>query len=247
MATSSPPSQPQAMIEDPPQHAVGSHGVAAHPHPGDDARDQRQRRDQPVRDRAVADGDRAADVEEHRHVGRSRPDVGRLQRCGDGNHVLAGCPHRFTREPLGCIARRVVRVAVADRREVQAGNVACLEDREIGVVRQARVDLDRIRAATRMRRPPRPRRHQPGVAGPCLEQDRRARRSNRFEVDIGPQPAGHLAIGDERRRAHESGLLGIGDERQQRPARPARRGEHTGRLQRHRNPQRIVGRARRVR
>ena len=40
--------------EDPSQHAVRSHGVAAHPHPRDDAGDQRQRRDDPVHGRAVS-------------------------------------------------------------------------------------------------------------------------------------------------------------------------------------------------
>ncbi len=158
--------------EDPSQHAVRAHGVAAHPHPCDDARDQRQGRDQPVHGRAVADGNRAADVEEHRRVGCPRGEVGRLQRGSDGDNVLAGRPHCFAGQPFGSIARRVVRVAVADRGEVQAGNVPCLEDREVGVVRQARVHLDRVRAAARMRRAARPRPHQPSH---CLAPFRTAR------------------------------------------------------------------------
>ena len=97
-----------------------------------------------------------------------------------------------------------------------------------------------------MRRAPRPRPHQPSVAWPRLEQHGRAGGSDRFEIDVGAQAAGHLAIGDERRRAHQAGFLAVGDERQQRPLRPARRGEHPGRLQRHRHAQRIVCRARRV-
>ena len=97
-----------------------------------------------------------------------------------------------------------------------------------------------------MRRAARPRAHQPSVARPRLEQQGSAGGADRFEVDVGAQPAGHLAIGDERGCAHQSRFLAVGDERQQGPPRPPRRGEHPGRLQRHRDAQRIVARPRGV-
>ena len=78
-------------------------------------------------------------------------------------------------QPLRRVARGVVRVAVADRREVEAGHVVALEDREVGVVRQPAIDLDREGGAARVRRRPRPRLHDPAVAGSGLEQHRRCR------------------------------------------------------------------------
>ena len=97
-----------------------------------------------------------------------------------------------------------------------------------------------------MRRAPRPRRHEPGIARSGLEQHDCAGRSDRFEIEVGAQPVRDLAIGHERRRAHQPALFAVGDQRQQRPLPPARRGKHARRFQRHRDAERIVGRARRV-
>ena len=90
--------------------------------------------------------------------------IQRVERDHRLDGVLAGVAQRLVRQAIGCVARRVVRVAVADGREVEPRHVAALEDGEVGVVRQPAIDLDRERRAARVRRRSRPRLDDPAVA-----------------------------------------------------------------------------------
>ena len=78
-----------------------------------------------------------ADVEERRVSGRSLTEIHRVEPLDRLDDVLAGGLQRARRQPVHRVACRVIRVAVADGREVQPGDVVALEDREVGVVRQA--------------------------------------------------------------------------------------------------------------
>ena len=138
----------------------------------------------------------------------------------------------------------MIRVAVADRREVQPGNALALQNGEIRVVRQPPVDLDPERCAARVRRVPGPRPDEPPVAGPGFEEHRRAGRSDRLEVDIRLQPARDLAIRHQRGGAHQAGFLAIGDENHQRPVAIGASGQHARGLERHAHAERVIGGAR---
>ena len=62
---------------------------------------------------------------------------------GDGDDVFADVADSPGGEPVRNVARGVVGVAVADEREVQAGDALPRQDREVGVVGQPSIDLQR--------------------------------------------------------------------------------------------------------
>ena len=111
---------------------------------------------------------------------------------------------------------RVVADRAGGEREVDAGRPGGLEDRQVGVVREERVERggDRRRHRARQRRE-RPR--EPERRAARVEEDRRPLGAARLEVHDRPRfLRGGVSL-DERGRAHEPGLLAVGDEEHHRP------------------------------
>ena len=92
----------------------------------------------------------------------------------------------------------------------------------------------------------RPRTHEPLVIRAGFEEQRRAVRPDRLDLQVGRQAARDLSIGHERRGAHEVSLLAVGQEHQQRPLPVTAAGENARSLQSDRHPERIIGRAGRL-
>ena len=217
-----------------------------HLEPGEDPGDQRNERNDPGRHGSPCDRHRLADVEERRVSGRSLTEIDRVEPLDRLDDVLAGGLERARRQPVHRVACRVIRVAVADGREVQPGDVVTLEDGEVRVVRQAVVDLNRERCTSRMRRRAGPGPDDPAVARPGLEQHRVTAGSDGFDVHVRLKPIHDFTIRGQPGGSHQAVLLAIGDEDHQRVTSIGSRAKHPRGLQRHRHPQSIVGRARRV-
>ncbi len=121
-----------------------------------------------------------------------------------------------------------------------------LEDREVRVVREAVVNLNRERCASRMWCCAGPGPDDPAIARPGLEQHRVAAGSDGFDVQVRLEPIHDLTIRGQPGGSHQAVLFAIGDEDHQRVTSIASRAKHPRGFQRHRHPKSIVGRARRV-
>ena len=150
--------------------------------------------------RAKRDRAGAGDVEVHRLLRRPLGKVGAVQRLGGRERSRPHVRDGARGQPIGRVARRVIRVAVADRGEIQPGDPGSLEYREVRVARQAPVDLRLVRASARRARGTRPRADQPAVPGPRLEQRHRAVRAHGVEVDVR-RAAAPLTSGSRTRAA----------------------------------------------
>jgi hypothetical protein len=222
---------------------VASGEVAHDPDPGDHAESDGEDREQPPL--PVGEDDHGARRD------RGKADVAIRGLTIEGVHRadrrdgrLAHVQERGRGHPVGGVAGGVIRVAVADRREVQAGDAGRLEDGEVGVVGQALVDLERVRRAMWTGRGIRPGADQRFVAGAGLEQDRRSGRSGRLEVDVTLQPGPQLGVAHRTDRAHQTELLAVGEEHHQRVAQGGRGGEQTRGLERHGGADAVVHGAR---
>ena len=153
-------------------------------HPGSEPGDQRQPSQEARQPGSRCDDADPADVEVERPILGSLVQILLLESPDGGDDPLACLANRVIRQAVGRVEMRVVGVAVADVREVQARSAVPLEDGEVGVVREALVDLGRVRRAERPRRRAGPCPHQPRVAGSGLEEGAGTGGADRLEVQV---------------------------------------------------------------
>ena len=117
--------------------------MAHDPDPGDQAESDREKGEQASLPVGEDDHGALADRGEAEVAVASQAIEG-VHRAHGRDDGLAHVQERVRGDAIGGIAGRVIRVAVADRCQVQARDAGRFEDAEVGVVGQALVDLERI-------------------------------------------------------------------------------------------------------
>ena len=129
--------------------APGDEDDATRANEREGSQDDRQHAHGAAGEPADRDSAEAGEIEINRLRRRPGREVGLIERLGGCERRSAHLKDGARGHAIRRVTRRVVDVAVADRREVEAGDPELLQYREIGVARQPPVDLRLIRAAAR--------------------------------------------------------------------------------------------------
>ena len=162
-----------------------------------------------------------------------------VEGSGSGEHVLAHLPDHRIGHPIGRVTGRVIRVAVADRTDIEAGDAGPFEDGEVRVVGQPFVDFLRDRPAPRLGCDA-PRGHQRAITWTGFEQDGGHVAPGVVQIDVRAHAASHLGVVHEGGGSEQTQFLAIGQEHHEAALAVALRRQQPSDLQTHRDAEAIV-------